>query len=389
MTWSLRGHPLRSVLVTRLRYLGDIAMTTVVLEVLKRGDVDLDTGYLCEAPYAPLLQGQPHLSRVHAVATRRRGKDARVRQPADNTPAPGNGGTRSVVRELRRQRYDLSVDLFFNPRSAWLILLGGSRWRIGGSRSYRRWLYTHTVHPPDRKTHSRFWSIAPGGLGDHVGRLAPLQHEETGLPFLDWFAAYGGERPLRPRIAAPTLAGSGVATELAARGIPTGNGYFLLAPGATWSTKQWPAVHWTQLARLLADRSRLPQVVLSPPAGGAAYAQIAEALPAGKVALLPAVGLADALRVLAGAALVISVDGGIMHAAVAMGRPTLALFGPTSPDIWFPYAEAGPFRVLATRPSCHPCDRLECDAFVCLPELAPSEVANAACDLLVSCRQAG
>jgi len=37
-------------------------------------------------------------------------------------------------------------------------------------------------------------------------------------------------------------------------------------------------------------------------------------------------------------AAVVTVDGAIAHAAVALGRPTLALFGPTEPDVWFPYA---------------------------------------------------
>jgi ADP-heptose:LPS heptosyltransferase len=77
----------------------------------------------------------------------------------------------------------------------------------------------------------------------------------------------------------------------------------------------------------------------------------------------------------------IAVDGGVMHAAVGLQVPTLALFGPTDPRLWFPYEDSGPFRVLATRPPCHPCDRHACDAFICLPDLAPATVVAAARDL--------
>jgi ADP-heptose:LPS heptosyltransferase len=70
-----------------------------------------------------------------------------------------------------------------------------------------------------------------------------------------------------------------------------------------------------------------------------------------------------------------------MHAAVAMRIPTVALFGPTDPRLWFPYERLGPYRVLATRPACHPCHRHTCDAWICLPELPVSDVAAAVAGL--------
>jgi heptosyltransferase-1 len=83
------------------------------------------------------------------------------------------------------------------------------------------------------------------------------------------------------------------------------------------------------------------------------------------------------------------VDGGIVHTAVAMGRPTLALFGPTDPAIWFPYEDLGPFRVLCTRPACHPCNRHTCTEFICLPELGVDLVAEAASEMLAETGRTG
>jgi ADP-heptose:LPS heptosyltransferase len=57
------------------------------------------------------------------------------------------------------------------------------------------------------------------------------------------------------------------------------------------------------------------------------------------------------LGVMAAAAAVVSVDGALVHAAVGLGRPTLALFGPTDARVWFPYGEFGPYRVLQAKPS--------------------------------------
>jgi ADP-heptose:LPS heptosyltransferase len=379
MSWELAGRPLQRILVTRLRYLGDIAMSTVVLAALRRGDPAVELGYLCEEGFGPLLADHPDLQSLHLLHTGRQGADARARvQPAvgDGRAAPGAVGT---ALDLRRQHYDLAVDLFFNPRSAWLLRFSGVPWRIGGTAGSRRHLYTHVAPAPPPGARADFARIAPGGLGDHLARLAPLRHQPTGLAFLDWLPTAFAPGQLRPRVAAPAPAGTPVAPLLASLGAGT-RGYTLLAPGATWPTKEWPAPHWRELAGTLADTSDGAVVILGPP-GGDPHDALASAVPAGRGGLLPPLSLADALRVVAGARRVISADGGIMHAAVAMGVPTLALFGPTDPAIWFPYEGLGPFRVLATRPPCAPCHRHHCDAFICLPDLRPEVVLAAAAEL--------
>jgi ADP-heptose:LPS heptosyltransferase len=376
MSWELDGRPLRRILVTRLRYLGDLAMSTVALAALRRGDPDLELGYLCEEDFAPLLAAHPDLQRVHLLSANRRGADAqaRVRTPSATGNAAGILGTAGA---LRRIRYDLAVDLFFNPRSAWLLRLAGIPCRIGGTTGSRRRLYTHVAVAPPPGVGPDFAHIAPGGLGDHLARLAPLRHGPSGLPFLAWLADAFAPGELRPRVNAPTAAGTHVAPLLSSLGAAVGQ-YTLLAPAATWPTKEWPAAHWRDLARrLVATTGAAPVVVLCPPGGPQAYGELTAEIPAGRGGLLSPLPLADALRVVAGAARVVSADGGIMHAAVAMGVPTVALFGPTDPASWFPYEGLGPFRVLATRPVCAPCHLHQCGTFICLPDLHPDVVLDA------------
>ncbi|MFH2053384.1 MAG: glycosyltransferase family 9 protein [bacterium] len=376
MTWTMGGRTLRSVLVTRLRYLGDIVMSTVVLEALRAGDPGLRLGYLCEAVHGPVLERIPGLDRIHLLDSRRRGADARARGSHPDRVSAGVGTLGSVL-ALRSARYDLACDLFFNPRSAWLLWSAGMPLRIGGSAGWRRRLYTHTVRPEDLSPTHRgiLRTLAPGGLGDHLCRLAPLRHVETGLPFLDWLDQAGPGRPLRPR-----LRGSGSPDRhpaaLTALGISPGEDYLVLAPGATWATKEWPLEGWRELISLLAKAGRGPLAVVLPPGKEAVWAPLAGTIPAGCGGLLPGLPLGEVLDVISGATGVVSVDGGIMHAAVGLGRPTVGLFGPTDPGVWFPYEEAGPFRVLAVRPDCHPCNLHVCDRFVCLPELTAGQVAR-------------
>lgn len=367
MSWLLGGRRLSRVLVTRLRYLGDVVMATAVIDALRRGDDRLEIGFLCEEAHAAVLEGHPDLARVHALCARRRGSDARAR--ADRSPRAGQG-TLAMVRALRRARYDAAVDLFFNPRSAWLLRLAGIPARLSGPAGGRRRLYTHCSTPGTAAWPDDLIRLAPGGLGDHLSRLAPLVHAESGLPFGAWFRREGARATTRlaPRIG--HAAG--------------GRRPLLLAPGATWPTKRWPQEHWRELAALVAAGQGRPVHVLAPPGDGAVAAAIADGVPGAGVQALPELALPEVLDRLAGAAGLVTVDGGIMHAAVALRVPTLALFGPTDPGLWFPYEGSGPYRVLATRPGCHPCDLHECPAFVCLPDLRPGAVADAALDLFGS-----
>ncbi|MBD3221783.1 hypothetical protein GF314_11135 [bacterium] len=374
MSWRLDGRPLRRVLVTRLRYLGDVVMSTVVIEMLRRGDPDLRIDVLCEASHATVLAGQPDVARVHALGARRRGADARARAAAVATNVTPARGTVATVRALRRERYDLAVDLFFNPRSAWLLALAGIPRRIGGTESRSRGrLYTHRVARVPGAVRTLVERLTGGGgLADHLQRLAPL--ELDGRPATDWLAEARQGGLIGPRLARPPLDRS-VTAQLEQLDAASG-AFTLLAPGATWPTKEWPLEHWRTVAGELAGAGETP-VVLQPPGRPEVGRALAGAIPAGRGGVLPVLALPEALAVVAAARRLVTVDGGIMHAAVGMRVPTLALFGPTAPEIWFPYEGHGPYRVLATRPACHPCDRHQCDAFICLPDLVPARVLQA------------
>ena len=373
MSWELAGQRLDRVLIGRLRYLGDVAMSTVVLAALRRGDPHLELGYLCEAPYAPLLTAHPELARVHALAVRRRGADAKARTEAH--AASAGVGLLGTLADLRRQRYDLAIDLFFNPRSAVVLRLAGIPLRIGGTRAWRRRLYTHTVLTPDLAAGAGLATVARGGLADHLARLAPLRHTPSGLQFLDWLGQTYADQTLRTSVAVPSLVGSSAAQALAELAIAPGDRYVLLAPGATWPTKEWPSDHWRVLVSALRDEPGLPLALLTPPGREGVWDITCGGGSAGGV--LPPLPLREVLRLIGAATLLITVDGGVMHAAVAMSVPTLALFGPTDPGLWFPYDRRGEFRVLGTYPACHPCDLHTCEQFVCMPDLEPRRHASA------------
>ncbi|MFC5907980.1 glycosyltransferase family 9 protein [Streptacidiphilus monticola] len=115
-------------------------------------------------------------------------------------------------------------------------------------------------------------------------------------------------------------------------------GAVLLHPGADAGARRWPPERWAALAAGLRDRG--VSVALS---AGAGEWQLADGirqsagLPPDAVCGGRADVPFDALAALvAGARAVVSGDTGLAHLAVALGTPSVTLFGPVSPSIWGP-----------------------------------------------------
>jgi heptosyltransferase-2 len=107
-----------------------------------------------------------------------------------------------------------------------------------------------------------------------------------------------------------------------------------LSPGAVGAGKAWPPEHYAALAKALAQDGASIWV-LGGPSEAATARQIAEA--AGEhVRDLTGTDLRNAALALAAADVSVTNDSGLMHVSAALGTPTVAIFGPTSPWHWKP-----------------------------------------------------
>ena len=113
-----------------------------------------------------------------------------------------------------------------------------------------------------------------------------------------------------------------------------------IIPGATWASKEWSVENWQSLISSLTANPDLHIKIITPPAGAGKYGALGKQ---DRCVVLPPLPLSEVLGILSSSCLVISVDGGLMHSAVALQKPTIGLLGPTNPKIWFPYQGAGPF----------------------------------------------
>jgi len=97
--------------------------------------------------------------------------------------------------------------------------------------------------------------------------------------------------------------------------------FVLGSPLAGWKSKQWPQGNWARLAERLRQETGLPLVLNGAPGDGLEHSS-------------SLAGLIEATR---RATAVVGLDSGPMHLAAALGKPGVAIFGPTDP------AQNGPY----------------------------------------------
>jgi heptosyltransferase-2 len=190
-------------------------------------------------------------------------------------------------------------------------------------------------------------------------------------------AAQPGE--LVPISAAPVLVpdAGNAAEAIRALGLSTHRPVAILCPGAEFGpAKRWPAEHFITLAQRFIDSGYVVWLVGSPNDRVAAD-PIAAAIPEVRD-VCGRTDLGTAIDLLATASVVVSNDSGLMHAAAAVGRPLVALFGSSSPAYTPPLSPLA--RVAKIQIVCSPCFQRECPLghFKCMRELSPNVVYDLA-----------
>lgn len=341
----------RRILLRATNWVGDAVMTLPALAALHQACPQAQIEVLARPWVATVYAGQPGVSRV--LAFDKGGGQA------------GASGLVGLARQLRARGYDWAVLLQNAFEAALIAWLARIPVRLGYSRDGRGILLTHRAHlsPDLRRVHETSYYL-------YILRQAGL------LP------ADPPAQGVRPELRLAAGDRAWAAEYLQREGL-TGARLLGLAPGAAFGpAKQWPAQRFAAVARELADG--FDAVLLFGSQGEAgACAAVAQGLEGLAVRdLAGATDLGQALALLERTGMFITNDSGLMHAAAALGRPTVAVFGSTNPVTTGPL---GPHTALVRTPvECSPCLKPQCPSgdLKCFTAVSPEQVAQAARELL-------
>ena len=343
------------ILLVRLRLIGDVIFTTPMVAALRHRYPDARLSYVVEPDAADVVRRNPHISQV-IVVPRRRG----LRRLADDV---------ALARQLRRERFDVALDMHGGPRSAWLTLASGAPMRIGYTIKGRTWMYTHVVPrasdlTPRHSVRNQWDLLAPLGFGDPDPASNPIEMP----PDAD--------------------AEARVARRLHAAGITDQHALVVVHVSANNPFRRWPADSFAAVIAALVRRDPHRRVVIfSGPSDAEAASRIAAAARAelGDAAVaVPDCGGFDVaeIRALAGrAAVYIGGDSGPLHIAATTGVPIVAIVGPTLAERSRPWRDPAAFASVldAGELPCRPCHQRHCvpGDFRCLTGVTAERVLEA------------
>jgi ADP-heptose:LPS heptosyltransferase len=368
------------ILLIRPDHLGDLVLTTPVLHALKQHVPDAQITMMIGPWSGEIVARHPAIDRLQTCPFP-------GFQRAPQKPLAPYILLATVAKQLRRGQYDLAINL--RPDFWWgaaLIYLARIPRRIGYALEPGKPFLTKALpfHTPEHATVSNL-------------RLVSAALEAMGLSALE--EPYSPER--YPLQFIPTEEEkSWVTKRLGSEGIDADTPFVAIHPGTGAAVKLWRTEAWARCADALAQSALWSMPVRVLLTGSRNERPMLEEI--ARKMTTPALVVTDAtvgqLAALLGRAqMVLAVDNGPAHIAVAQGTPTVELFGPTDYRIFGPWGKAEKHIVLASMercPSCPaiPCGRLdfspeELSAHPCVRNIREQQVMAAIEKLYQTCHQ--
>ena len=322
------------ILLIKLSGLGDVVHTLPVLVKLRARYPKARIDWLITPQNAEIVRCHPALSNVVLFARRdfsKRGHKSRAML-----------AFLDMLKQIRRAKYDLVVDLHGQVRSAFFALASGARVRIGFDRPVKdiirhgwrgaregSWIaYTHRIPIPTLDVHAI----------DRYLWVGPLLGFDDNPP------------DLTIHLASQTV--QNVQRLLEDHGIPASKALAVMAPGTIWETKRWTIEGFAAVARqFLQDGFAV--ALAGAKCDQARCRQITAAAP-GASDLSGKTTPAELAALIQGAEVCVTNDSGAMHVAVALGKPMVSVFGPTNSARVGPYHR--PESVVRVDLPCSPCN---------------------------------
>ncbi len=327
-------------LLLRLSSAGDVLLTSPLLKLIKEREPGSEIHFAVKSQFADLIRSNPNVNRIHIVH--------------DNSDF---NRLENLRRELLAEKFDVTLDLHNNFRTVYLRRGTAPKVRVIGKDILKRLVLVNSR----LNLYSTVRSVA-------------LKYAQTYDKSISEVS--------RPEIFFPDSVVRSVDVVWQSLGAGTSDSIFL-CPGARHFTKRWPVEYWTELASKLSRHSRVVLV------GGIADVEACSRIQqeSNAVNLCNKFSLLESTAMLRHASVVVTNDSYLMHAANALGKKTVAIFGSSVRQFgFFPYDVEHKILEVEGLP-CRPCSHVGLEScprehFKCMKETLSGEVETAVQSML-------
>jgi len=339
----MKGFNWSRILVIQLGDIGDVVWTMPTIKALHQVFPEAQISILVREAVEDLLDSEALLHRVFFVPSRGKGRKQI-----------------ELIYLLRKERFDVAIDLRTGDRGGIMARLSGAPVRIAQVCSASSWLrnimFTRLITPK-------------------VLEPKPLGASEQSLSII---RALGIEVVSYPLSLTVSRRAEESAELILMRLCPpafTGRPFITVSPYSRWSYKEWKDEKWRDLLARLTDEFLFPVLVVGSPNERKRSEGLLRGLGG---AVMNAVGettLGTLAALLKKSSLHIGVDSAPPIIAGAVGTPTITLYGPSDWRDWAPVGDS--HRVIHARMPCVPCRRKGChdqEKNPCLEAIGVEEV---------------
>ena len=320
---------IKKILCIKPRGIGDIVLSTIILDNLKAHFPSAQIDYLTELFTKSSVENNPL---VHKVIT------------IDKKEFP-----LKAALKIRKERYDMILDLWSNPRSAQITFLSGVKYRVGFA--YRGRKYAYNI-------------LATSSKGEHHSAEHNLELlKAIDVPVISKkIHYYVNEKD------------DHVAKDFITKNFIPGKTIIGIIPSGGWPSKRCDATKWVEIGKAVMEKFNAGILILWGPGDENDSNYIKGDLPSSVLA--PKTTVSEMSGYIKNCSIILANDSGPMHIAAALNIPTLGIFGPTNPKAHGPYSENSAY-VIKEDLFCIICNLLECPYHhECMIQLPVDSVLN-------------
>lgn len=312
---SLNKNEIKKILIIKLRGIGDVVLSTVVIDNLKKDFPGAQIDYLVEEPSQPGLNGLKEINHVLIFNRESFWKKA------------------AAISKIRKEHYDLVFDFFSNPSTALVTFLSGAKYRVGFP--YRGRTYAYNFFGPEErgKYHAaqlHLETLKLLGFEHTIKQLHFFINEKALFFAKKYFTEYFSQKDFVIGIC------------------PTGG----------WSSKKCDPEKFAEIAESLINRFNAKIFILWGKSDEK-DAWVIHSLLKEKSTIAPETSIQELAAFISLCNVLIANDSGPMHISTAIGTPVLSLHGPTSPRMQGPFGEKHEW-IQLSKLDCIECNLLEC-----------------------------
>jgi len=263
---------------------------------------------------------------------------------------------------IRKKNYAAVWNLHGGTTSLFFTAIAGAPTRIGQQKHRGSWLYTVRIPPSDQ-----IW---------HRSALHTVEHQ---LTLLRWLGLAVPSEP-RGRLYIHPMAKKIIRERLASIAV---SDYIVVQPTATLKTKQWSPIKFAELGDRLKAKYGVPVIYTAGPHEIADLKKI-QAAAAETHTYWADLKLQELFALIDGSLIFVGNDSGPTHAAAALGKPLVVIWGSSDFHAWHPWGCE--YQVVSSQLPCMPCPGYKCKVFhlpKCILDISVSQVFEA-CERLLT-----